>query len=135
MKSNHIKSIAYIRIGVKNLKECVAFYQKVLGLDKINEWKTGAIFDVAGVSVGLELGAEPQICLLVDDVDKVYQDLKDRGAKFVTEPKDQPWGVRNATFVDPDGKTYVIESFRCKVCGKTSESYREFLEEHLRKHK
>jgi uncharacterized glyoxalase superfamily protein PhnB len=135
MESNYIKSIAYIRIGVKNLEESIAFYQKVLGLDKINEWQTGAIFDIAGVSVGLELGAEPEICLLVDDVDKAYQNLKDKGAKFVTEPKDQPWGVRNATFVDQNGKTYVIESFRCKVCGKASESYREFLQEHLRKHK
>ena len=135
MKSSQIKSIAYIRIGVKNLRESVAFYQDVLGLDKINEWQTGAVFDIAGVSVGLELGAEPEICLLVEDVDRAYQSLKDRGAKFLTEPKDQPWGVRNATFGDPDGKTYVIESFRCKVCGKISESYREFLEEHLRKHK
>ena len=135
MKRSHIRGIAYIRIGVKDLKESVAFYQDILGLDKISEWQTGVIFDIAGVSLGLELGVEPEICLLVDDVDKAYQNLKDKGAKFVTEPKDQPWGVRDATFVDPDGKTYVIESFRCKVCGKTSESYREFLEEHLRKHK
>ena len=135
MESSRIRSIAYIRIKVKNLKESVNYYQDVIGLDKINEWQTGAIFDVGGVSLGLELGAEPEICLLVDDVDKAYQSLKDRGAKFLTEPKDQPWGVRNATFVDPDGKKYVIESFRCKVCGRPSKTYREFLEEHLRKHK
>jgi catechol 2,3-dioxygenase-like lactoylglutathione lyase family enzyme len=104
MKSGHIRRIAYIRIGVKNLKESVAFYQDVLGLEKISEWQTGAIFDIAGVSLGLELEAEPEICLLADDVDKAYQSLTDKGAKFLTEPKDQPWGVRNATFVDPDGK-------------------------------
>jgi catechol 2,3-dioxygenase-like lactoylglutathione lyase family enzyme len=64
--------MAYIRIGAKNLKESVAFYQNVLGLDKITEWQTGAVFDIAGVSLGLELGAESEICLLVDDVDKAY---------------------------------------------------------------
>lgn len=135
MKSSHIRSIPYIRIGVKNLKESVAFYQDVLGLDKIIEWQTGVIFDIAGVSLGLEQGAEPEICLLVDDVDKAYHNIKAKGAKFVTEPKDQPWGGRTATFVDPEGTTFTIESFQCKVCGKTSKGYREFLEEHLRKHK
>ena len=90
MKSSHIRGIAYIRIGVKDLKESIAFYQDILGLDKISEWQTGVIFDIAGVSLVLELGVEPEICLLVDDVDKAYQNLKDKGAKFVTEPKDQP---------------------------------------------
>jgi predicted enzyme related to lactoylglutathione lyase len=135
MKSSHIRGIPYIRIGVKDLKKSVAFYQDVLGLDKITEWQTGVIFDIAGVSLGLELEAEPEICMLVDDVDKTYHNLKDKGAKFVTEPKDQPWGGRTATFVAPEGTTLTIESFQCKVCGKTSKSYREFLEEHLRKHK
>ena len=38
MKSSQIRGIAYIRIGVKDLKESIAFYQNVLGLDKISEW-------------------------------------------------------------------------------------------------
>jgi predicted enzyme related to lactoylglutathione lyase len=135
MKNGHIRGIPYIRIGVKDLKKSVAFYQDVLGLDKITEWQTGVIFDIAGVSVGLELRAEPEICLLVDDVDKAYQNLKEKGAKFVTEPKDQPWGGRTATLVDLEGTRLTIESFQCKVCGKPSKTYREFLEEHLRKHK
>jgi len=134
-KSSYIKKIAYIRIGVSDLKKSVSFYQDILGLEEISEWPTGAIFDIAGAGLGLETKAKPEICLLVDDVDKAYQNLKGKGAKFVTEPKDQPWGVRDATFVDPDGNTFVIESFQCKVCGKTCQSYRELLEEHLRKHR
>ncbi len=135
MKSNHIKSIPYIRIGVSDLEKSVSFYHDFLGLQKISEWPTGAIFDIGGVALGLELKAKPEIFMLVDDVDKAYQDLKDKGVKFVTEPKDQPWGVRDATFVDPDGITFTIESFKCKICGKTCQTYRELLEEHLRKHK
>jgi len=135
MKSSRIKRIAYITIGVSDLKESMSFYQDVLGLEKISEWPTGAIFDIAGVELGLELKAKPEIFLLVDDVDKAYLDLKDKGAKFFTEPKDQPWGARAATFTDPDGNKVTIESFQCKVCGKICQSYRELLEEHLRKHK
>lgn len=134
-KNGHIKSVPYVRIGVSDLKKSLSLYQDVLGLEKISEWSTGAIFDVAGVALGVESNAKPQICLLVDDVDKAFEDLKGKGARFVTEPQDQPWGARNATFVDSDGNSFVIESFECKVCGKTCQTYREFLEEHLRKHR
>ena len=134
-KSSHIKGIPYIRIGVSDLKKSVSFYQDILGLEKISEWPAGAIFDISGVELGVELKAKPQICLLVDDVGKAYQNLKDKGVKFVTEPKDQAWGGRTATFVDPEGTTFTIESFQCKVCGKICQSYRELLEEHLKKHK
>ncbi len=135
MKSrNHIKRIAHITIGVSNLKKAVSFFEDVLGFEKMGEWAAYAIFDIAGVSFGLEPKSKTEICLLVDDVDETFQNLKNKGLEFATEPKDQPWGVRDATFVDPDGNKFVIESFQCKVCGKTCQSYRELLEEHLRKH-
>jgi len=134
-KSSHIIKIPHITIGVTDLKKSVSFYQDVLGLEKIGEWPAYAMFDIAGVTFGLETKTKLEICLLVDDVDKAYQDLKDKGAKFITEPKEQPWGGRAASFFDPDGNKITIELFRCKVCGKTCQSYREFLEEHLRKHR
>ena len=133
-RSSHIKRIPHITIGVSDLKKSVSFYQDILGLEKIGEWPTYAIFDIAGVSFGLEPKSETEICLLVDDVDKTFQNLKNKGLEFATEPKDQPWGVRDASFVDPDGNKFIIESFQCKVCDKTCHSYRELLEEHLRKH-
>jgi len=134
-KSSHIIKIPHITIGVSDLKKSVSFYQDILGLEKIGEWPNYAIFDIAGVTFGLEPKAKLEICLLVDDIDKAYQDLKGKGAKFITEPKEQPWGGRAASFFDPDGNKITIELFRCKVCGKTCQSYREFLEEHLRKHR
>jgi len=135
MKSqSHLKRIPHITIGVSDLKNSVHFYQDILGLEKIGEWPTYAIFDIAGVTIGLEPKAKLEICLLVDDVDKAHRDLRDKGVKFVTEPKDQPWGGRTATFVDPDGNKFVIESFQCRVCGKICQSYRELLEEHLKRH-
>jgi len=110
-RSNHVERIAHIRIGVSDVKRAVSFYEKTLGLEKIGEWPTYAIFDVAGVELGLEPKAKAEICLLVDDVDKAYQTFKEEGVKFVTEPKDQPWGGRTAAFVDPDENAFVIESF------------------------
>jgi len=134
-KSSHIQKIPYIRIGVSDIKRAVSFYKNILGLEKISEGPAYAIFDIAGVGLGLELKAKPQIFLLVDDVDNTYQNLKNEGVKFIAEPKDQPWSARTATFVDPEGNTFIIESFKCKVCGKVCQNFRELLEEHLRVHK
>jgi catechol 2,3-dioxygenase-like lactoylglutathione lyase family enzyme len=134
-KTGRIKRIPHITLGASDMKRTVSFYEQILGLEKISEWPTGVIFDVAGVELGLEPGHKPEICLLVEDVDKAYRDLKDKGVRFATEPKDQPWGARDATFHDPDGNIFVIESFQCKVCSKFCETYRELLEEHLKKHK
>jgi len=134
-KSSQIEGVAHITIGVSDLKKSMHFYQDTLGLDKFGEWPAYSIFDIAGVSFGLELKGKLEICLLVEDVDKVYQNLKEKGAKFVMEPKEASWGGRAATLLDPDGNKVTIESFHCKVCGKVCKSYREFLEDHLKKHK
>lgn len=135
MKNRPIERMAHITIGVSDLKRSVAFFENFLGLDKMGEWSAYAIFDIAGVSFGLEPKVKTEICLQVHDVDEAYRKLKERGLEFTTEPKDQPWGVRDASFVDPDGNKFVIESFKCKICDKTCQSYPELLEEHLRKHK
>jgi len=134
-KSKQIEKIAHITIGVSDLKKSMHFYQDILGLEKFGEWPAYAIFDIAGASFGLELKGKMEICLLVDDVDKAYQNLRDKGAKFVMEPKEPSWGGRAATLLDPDGNRVTIESFQCKVCGKVCQSYREFVEDHLRKHR
>jgi len=64
------------------------------------------------VQFGLEPSKRFEIFLLVDDVDKSYRDLKTKGVKFTTEPKDQHWGARTATLMDPDGNRFTIETFK-----------------------
>jgi predicted enzyme related to lactoylglutathione lyase len=107
-----IEKVYYIRFPVSDLKRAVSFYENTLGLKKTTEWPTGAIFDVGGVQFGLELGRKQEIFLLVDNVDEAYKNLKEKGAKFVTEPKDQPWGARTATFVDSEGNMFTLEHFK-----------------------
>jgi len=108
-----IKKINHLTFPVSDLKKAVAFYEKILGLKKTGEWPNYAIFDVGGTELALEpKGKEIDIFMLVDDVDKEYQDLKQKGVSFVTEPKDQPWGGRTAMFADLDGNKFIIESFK-----------------------
>jgi len=106
-----IERVYHITFPVSDLKRAISFYENILGLKKTGEWSTYATFDVGGVQFGLGPEGKLEIFLLVDDVDKAYQSLKEKEVKFVTEPKDQPWGARTAMFVDPDGNMFTLEHF------------------------
>ena len=104
-----------ITFRVSNFREAVHFYENILGLQKKTQWPTYAVFDLCGMMLGLEPGGErgvkkdiPDIYLQVDNVDDVYSELKGKGVKFLTEPKDQSWGSRTAKFVDPDGNPFIL---------------------------
>ena len=107
-----IEKVHHIILPVSDLKRAVSFYEKILGLNKTKEWPNFAIFDVGGVQFGLAPGEKVAVHLLIDDVDKAYRKFKEKGVKFITEPKDQPFGERTATFVDPDGNIFAIEQLK-----------------------
>jgi len=107
-----IERLYHITFPVSDIKRAVNFYENILGLKKRGEWPNYVEFDVGGVHFGFEQKRKLEIFLLVDDLDKVYENLKKKGVKFVTEPKDTHWGARAATFVDPDGNMFTIEHFK-----------------------
>ncbi len=107
-----IKKLYHISFPVSDLKRTAAFYENVLGLKKTGEWPTYVEFDVGGVQFGFKPDGELEIFLLVDDVDKAYRNLKEKGVKFISEPKDTHWGARAAALADPDGNKFTIETFK-----------------------
>jgi uncharacterized glyoxalase superfamily protein PhnB len=44
----------------------------------------------------------------VDDVDAMSEMLKTRGVELINGPMDRPWGIRTASFADPDGHIWEI---------------------------
>lgn len=48
------------------------------------------------------------------DIDKQYQELKEKGVIFIKEPATQPWGQRTAYFTDPDGHIWEIQQWMKK---------------------
>jgi predicted enzyme related to lactoylglutathione lyase len=46
--------------------------------------------------------------LEVEDLDEIYESLKEKGTKFVTEPREQGWGGRTAVMLDPDNNILVL---------------------------
>jgi catechol 2,3-dioxygenase-like lactoylglutathione lyase family enzyme len=55
------------------------------------------IFQLAFAGKGVYLTIE------VEDVDKVYEDIKSKGVEIKIEIRDEPWGDRHFAIVDPNG--------------------------------
>jgi catechol 2,3-dioxygenase-like lactoylglutathione lyase family enzyme len=112
------------RLLVDRFDECVRFYTEVLGLGVRFETEAGTYAELeSGPAVlslyrrqlmeevvGVEHRADDpwvdRVALIwrVEDVDASYEELRGRGAVFVTEPHDQEtWGLRVAHLRDPEG--------------------------------
>ena len=46
-----------------------------------------------------------------NDIDVEYEQLREKGVKFVKKPTTQPWGQRTAYFTDPDGHIWEIQQW------------------------
>jgi catechol 2,3-dioxygenase-like lactoylglutathione lyase family enzyme len=112
---------------VRELARSVAFYGDVLGFEVRWRWDHIAALELAGhrvylflespptedkPAVRLEPQAEPArgnvvLVLRVDDCEVSHQQLRERGARFLTAPSTPPWGGRRCFLHDPDG--YLVE--------------------------
>jgi lactoylglutathione lyase len=117
--------LTHLRLLVSNYKDSFLFYRDLLKFDVDwgDEDSGYAELNTGYLKLGLfkkELMAEvvPRIeqpsyvvnrdkivlIFAVDNVDEVYEQVKDQNAIVVTQPQDRPdWGIRTAHFRDPDG--------------------------------
>ncbi|MEH2140370.1 VOC family protein [Nostoc sp.] len=124
--------LTHLRLLVSNYKDSFLFYRDLLKFDV--DWgdEDGgyAEFNTGYLKLGLfkkELMAEvvPRIeqpsyvanrdktvlIFAVDNVDEVYEQVKNQNAIVVTQPQDRPdWGIRTAYFRDPDGNLIEVYS-------------------------
>ena len=114
------------RTGPRNLQATKAFYQEVFGVEVIFEDESSVAVGFENVIVNLlrvesarelvepglvaerESGSRLQLSIWVEDVDAVCAQLRERGVALLTGPRDRPWGMRTATFVDPAGHSWEI---------------------------
>lgn len=105
-------------LAVKDLKIETAYYIDKLGFDHDFsapgwEFLSFGIFKVMLGECSDEMTAEETgnhswfAHALVENVDEVYQELIDRGAKVLTEIGTRPWNIRDFTIVTPDGHRIV----------------------------
>lgn len=118
------ESINVITLFVEDLHVAKSFYQRVFETSAVYEDDDSAVFDFANMSINLltvsaarELiapeevapqGSRFQFTIRIDDVDSVCAELKERGIALLNGPMNRPWGVRTASFADPDGHIWEI---------------------------
>jgi uncharacterized glyoxalase superfamily protein PhnB len=108
-------------LAVRNMKQTVQFYRDTLGFkmgmtfpnadnpEYVDFSRDGMILmfiPAENIGIGSEekLGVGVNLYMQIDgDIDKYYNELKDKGIKIVVDIKDEPYGVRDFTVEDMDG--------------------------------
>ena len=108
-----------IRIITGDVARLVEFYEKATGTQAV--WSTKDFAELKTPSATLAIAGTRTVPLfapgaarpadnhsviiefLVDDVDRVHQNLTGLVTDIVTEPTTMPWGNRSLLFRDPDG--------------------------------
>ena len=117
-----IKTIWSITFYVSDLQKTKRFYEETLGLEKKYEYSSYVGFECGGVEIGLVPKTKEQevtavshsVEFLVDEVEKAYRELKNKGVKFIKEMHEEPWGGQQATLTDPDGNILHITQINWK---------------------
>jgi lactoylglutathione lyase len=121
-----LRSVGAITLFVGDTQRSKSFYEDVFDLSPIYEDEDAAAFGFEnlivnllkmpaardlidpGVVAGAEAGSRFQLTVWVDDTDAVCADLAKRGVKLLNGPVDREWGMRTASFTDPDGHIWEI---------------------------
>lgn len=103
-------------LAVRDLRASTRFFIDVLGFSRdFGDGSDGWSFlsrDAFKVMLGecpyersaSEIGDHSYIAyLLVEDVDGLYEDLRERGAEIISAPSSEPWGLREFGIRTPDG--------------------------------
>jgi catechol 2,3-dioxygenase-like lactoylglutathione lyase family enzyme len=119
-------SISAITLFVDDLDAAKTFYQEVFGLPIYFEDADSAVFKFGDVLVNhlvesavpelispaasapTSAGSRVQFTIAVDDVDALCAELVARDVVLLNGPMDRPWGVRTASFIDPNGYIWEI---------------------------
>ena len=121
-----LKSVGAITLFVEDPRRSQSFYEEVFALPVIWEDEDSAVFQFENTLVNLlkmsaareliepgsvasrEAGSRFQLTIWVDDADAVSAELAERGIELLNGPMDREWGVRTASFTDPDGHIWEI---------------------------
>ncbi|MEU1727020.1 VOC family protein [Nonomuraea sp. NPDC005692] len=108
-----------IRIITGDVARLAGFYEKATGTPAV--WSTEDFAEIRTGTATLAIASTRTVPLfapgsarpadnhsvivefLVDDVDRVYENLTGLVTDFVNEPTTMPWGNRSLLFRDPDG--------------------------------
>jgi catechol 2,3-dioxygenase-like lactoylglutathione lyase family enzyme len=121
-----LTSVDVITLFVDDVARAKAFYHNVFDLSTVYEDEHSAVVNFDNLTINLlvstqapdligpakvasaEAGSRFQFTIRVDDVDEACAELATRGVTLLNGPIDRPWGIRTASFTDPDGHIWEI---------------------------
>jgi catechol 2,3-dioxygenase-like lactoylglutathione lyase family enzyme len=124
--SASLKSVGAITLFVDDPRRSQSFYQEIFDLPVIWEDEDSAVFRFENTIVNLlrvpaardlidpgvvasrEAGSRFQLSVWVDDADAACAELATRGVELLNGPMNRKWGMRTASFTDPDGHIWEI---------------------------
>ena len=119
-------SLGAITLFVDDVPRAKNFYQGAFDLEPIHEDDDSAALKFENTIVNLlarpaahelvepatvaasSAGSSFQLTIWVEDTDALIEELRSRGIEPLNGPIDREWGVRTATFSDPDGHVWEI---------------------------
>lgn len=111
---------ARVLLRPRDLDTSLRFYEGVLGLHRFREWGErpyrGVVLFLGGGYLELTEGgpsdergtAGVRLWLQVPDLHRVENDLRSAGVDLQSRARRQPWGLIEATIIDPDGLPIVL---------------------------
>jgi catechol 2,3-dioxygenase-like lactoylglutathione lyase family enzyme len=125
-ETQSLSHVSAISLFVEDLQIAKSFYEAVFGVEVVFEDEHSVCVKFEQLFVNLLLGSaaqqqvEPapvagrdsgsrfQLSIWVDDVDAACVAVEERGVDLLTGPVDREWGLRVATFTDPDGHSWEL---------------------------
>ena len=119
-----IKAIKFTSVPVRDQNKAVEFYTKGLGFKVVtdqpfSEKQRWIELGIPGAETRLVLftpdghenriGGFTTISFVADNVESTFEELSNRGVKFLQPPKKESWGT-SAIFEDQDGNKFVLSS-------------------------
>jgi lactoylglutathione lyase len=120
------KSVGAITLFIEDVQRSKAFYESAFDAPAIYEDENSVAFGFENMVVNLlarreapgligpatvasrESGSRFQLTIWVEDTDAACVTLIGRGVELLNGPIDRAWGVRTASFADPDGHIWEV---------------------------
>lgn len=124
--SGSLKNLGAITLFVEDVQTSKLFYQDIFDVKLVFEDEQSAALDFGNTIINLleltaardliepamvagrEAGSHFQLTIWVDDADAACAELDAHGVPLLNGPLDREWGVRTASFTDPDGNIWEV---------------------------